>query len=625
MSADSQFRLLTERRFLPFFLTQALGAFNDNVYKNSLVIIATYQAATFTGMDPALLTNLAGGLFILPFALFSGLAGQLADRFDRVLVLRAVKVAEVAIMVLAGVGFHTHHLPLLLAALFLMGAHSTFFAPAKYGILPQVLEEDELVGGNAMLEMGTFLAILFGTLLAGVLALLGELSVVVAALIGIAATGLLTSLFIPRGRAVSPGMAIDWNPWRSSKKNLAAAHADRVVFLSVLGISWFWFYGIIVLAQVPLYAKQVLNGTESVVTLLLVGFSLGVGVGSLMCERLSGRRLEIGLVPLGSIGLSLFGLDLYLASPLTPSAVPLGALDLLRSPGGWRIFADVALIGATGGLYIVPLYAMMQQRAPADRLSRILSANSIWNALFMVVAALFGALLLKRGLTIPELLLVCAALNFAVAAFIYALVPEFLLRFLGWIITRVVYRLRVTGIEAIPARGPALVVCNHVSFADALVLTAAVHRPMRFVMEAAIFRIPVANAIFRGMKAIPIATAKEDASVREAAFQRIIAALAAGELVCIFPEGRLTADGAIAEFRPGLMRVMKEQPVPVVPVGLSGLWGSMFSRQYRGLTRAVPRRLWARIEVAIGPPVAPERVTPEDLRERVQALRGARP
>jgi 1-acyl-sn-glycerol-3-phosphate acyltransferase len=625
MSADSQFRLLTERRFLPFFLTQALGAFNDNVYKNSLVIIATYQAATFTGMDPALLTNLAGGLFILPFVLFSGLAGQLADRFDRVLVLRAVKVAEVAIMMLAGVGFHTHHLPLLLAALFLMGAHSTFFAPAKYGILPQVLEEDELVGGNAMLEMGTFLAILFGTLLAGVLAVLGELSVVVAALIGIAATGLLTSLFIPRGRAIAPGMAIDWNPWRSSKKNLAAAHADRVVFLSVLGISWFWFYGIIVLAQVPLYAKQVLNGTESVVTLLLVGFSLGVGVGSLLCERLSGRRLEIGLVPLGSIGLSLFGLDLYLASPVVPSAVPLGALDLLRSPGGWRIFADVALIGATGGLYIVPLYAMMQQRAPADRLSRILSANSIWNALFMVVAALFGALLLKRGLTIPQLLLVCAALNFAVAAFIYTLVPEFLLRFLGWIITRVIYRLRVTGIEAIPARGPALVVCNHVSFADALVLTAAVHRPMRFVMEAAIFRIPVANAIFRGMKAIPIATAKEDASVREAAFQRIIAALAAGELVCIFPEGRLTADGAIAEFRPGLMRVMKEQPVPVVPVGLSGLWGSMFSRQYRGLARALPRRLWARIDVAIGPPVAPERVTPEDLRERVQALRGARP
>jgi 1-acyl-sn-glycerol-3-phosphate acyltransferase len=348
-------------------------------------------------------------------------------------------------------------------------------------------------------------------------------------------------------------------------------------------------------------------------------------VGSLLCERLSGRRLEIGLVPLGSIGLSLFGLDLYLASPVVPSAVPLGALDLLRSPGGWRIFADVALIGATGGLYIVPLYAMMQQRAPADRLSRILSANSIWNALFMVVAALFGALLLKRGLTIPQLLLVCAALNFAVAAFIYTLVPEFLLRFLGWIITRVIYRLRVTGIEAIPARGPALVVCNHVSFADALVLTAAVHRPMRFVMEAAIFRIPVANAIFRGMKAIPIATAKEDASVREAAFQRIIAALAAGELVCIFPEGRLTADGAIAEFRPGLMRVMKEQPVPVVPVGLSGLWGSMFSRQYRGLARALPRRLWARIDVAIGPPVAPERVTPEDLRERVQALRGARP
>ena len=625
MAGNSQFRLLSERRFLPFFVTQALGAFNDNVYKNSLVIIATYHAATFTGLDPHLLTNLAGGLFILPFVLLSGIAGQLADRYDRVLVLRAVKFAEVGIMALAGLGFHAHNMPLLLAALFMMGAHSTFFAPAKYGILPQVLLEDELVGGNAMLEMGTFLAILFGTLLAGLLAGLGDLSIVVATLIGIAATGLACSLLVPRGRAVAPGLALDWNLWRSSMANLHAASADRVVFLAILGISWFWFYGVIVLAQVPLYAKQVLNGTESVVTLLLVGFSLGVGVGSLMCERLSGRRLEIGLVPLGSIGLSLFGLDLFLATPARPSAVPLDALAFLHSSGGWRVVADVALIGATGGLYIVPLYAMIQQRVAADRLSRVLSANSIWNAIFMVVAALFGALLLTRGVTIPELLLVCAILNFAVAAFIYTLVPEFLLRFLGWIITRVVYRLRVSGLDAIPARGPALVVCNHVSLADALVLTAAIHRPMRFVMEAAIFRIPVANAIFRGMKAIPIATSQEDVAVREAAFQQILGALAQGELVCIFPEGRLTADGAIGEFRPGLMRVMKEQPVPVIPVGLSGLWGSAFSRQYQGLARCLPRRLWARIDVAIGPPVAPERVTPEDLRERVAYLRGPRP
>jgi hypothetical protein len=622
MAAGSQFRLLGERRFLPFFGAQAFGAFNDNVYKNALVIIATYHAANFTTLPPALLTNLAGGLFILPFVLFSGLAGQLADRYDKSRVLQAVKVCEVGIMVLAGIGFATHYMPLLLGALFLMGAHSTFFAPAKYGLLPQVLGEDELVGGNALLEMGTFLAILLGTLLAGVLAAIGDLRLVIATLVAIAVAGLAFSAAIPRLAPVVPGLVLDWNLWRATRANLRAAAADRVVFLAILGISWFWFYGVLVLAQVPLYAKQVLNGTESVVTLMLIGFSLGVGTGSLLCERLSGHRLEIGLVPLGSLGLTLFGVDLFFATPATPPPGPASALAFLARPGAWRVLADLVLIGVAGGLYIVPLYAMMQRRTPREVMSRVISANSIWNAIFMVVAALFGALLLARGVTIPELLLVCALLNLAVAAFIYARVPEFLLRFLAWVIARVVYRIRVSGLEHVPAEGGALVVCNHVSYADALVLSAAVHRPMRFVMESSIFRIPLANLVFRGMKAIPIAPASEDAAVREAAFVQVIRELAAGELVCIFPEGRLTADGAIAPFRPGLMRVMRDQPVPVVPVALSGLWGSPFSRRYAGLARYLPRRLWARIDVRIGMPVAPAAVTPEQLHALVAALRG---
>ena len=549
MAGESQFRLLAERRFLPFFGAQALGAFNDNVYKNALVIIATYHAASFTTIPPQLLTNLAGGLFILPFVLFSGIAGQLADRFDKALVLRAVKVCEIAIMAIAGVGFATHHMPLLLTALFLMGAHSTFFAPAKYGLLPQVLVEDELVGGNALLEMGTFLAILGGTLVAGLLSAGADLTLVVATLFAIAVVGLGFSLAIPRLPPAVPGLRIDWNPWRSSAANLRVARADPVVFLAILGISWFWFYGVLVLAQVPLYAKLVLNGSESVVTLLLIGFSLGVGSGSLCCEWLSGRRLEIGLVPLGSLGLTVFGIDLFLATPAASSGAQLSALALLAQAGAWRVLLDVILIGVSGGIYIVPLYALMQRRTPATVMSRVISAASIWNAIFMVVAALFGAVLLARGVSIPQLLLVCALLNLAVAAFIYARVPEFLLRFLAWLVARVIYRIRVRGLEQVPATGAALVVCNHVSFADALVLSAAVHRPLRFVMEAAIFRIPVANLIFRGMKAIPIATANEDRAVRDAAFEQVLRELAAGELVCIFPEGRLTIDGSIGPTR----------------------------------------------------------------------------
>ena len=620
--SHSQFRLLRERRFLPFFGTQALGAFNDNVYKNALLLVATYETANYTTLDPKLLTNLGNGLFILPFVLFSGIAGQLADRFDKAVVMRIVKVCEIGIMALAGVGFATHTITLLLAALFLMGAHSTFFAPAKYGLLPQVLSEDELVGGNALLEMGTFVAILLGTLLAGVLATRHELPPLISALVVIAIVGLGFSMLIPPVAPVAPSLRIDPNILRSTLENMRAARLDPIVFLSILGISWFWFYGALVLAQLPVYSKLILNGTENVFTTMLLGFSVGVGAGSLMCERLSGRRLEIGLVPLGSLGLTAFGIDLFFASPAHPAPVTVDWLAFLAGAGGWHIVIDMTLIGVFGGLYIVPLYALMQRRTPREVMSRVVSANSVWNAIFMVVAAGFGALLLKLGVTIPQLLLVAAILNFAVTAFIYARVPEFLLRFLAWVIARVFYRLRITGLDNVPAHGAALVVCNHVSFADALVLSAAVHRPMRFVMEAAIFRIPVAKFVFRGMKAIPIAPASEDAAVKEAAFAQILAELRSGELVCIFPEGRLTADGTIGEFRPGLMRVMKEYPVPVLPIAISGLWGSPFSRCHRGLARYLPRKLWAHIDVRIGTAVAPETVTPERLRGLVTALRG---
>ena len=623
--ADSQYRLLTERRFLPFFGAQALGAFNDNVYKNALLIIATFEAASYSSLDPRLLTNLGNGLFILPFVLFSGIAGQLADRYDKTLVLRAVKVCEVGIMALAGIGFARHDLPLLLAALFLMGAHSTFFSPAKYGLLPQVLVSDELVGGNALLEMGTFLAILLGQLLAGVLAAHHDLPTLIATLATIAVAGLITASAIPRLPAVVPDLKIDWNPWRSSFANLKVARADPIVFLAILGISWFWFFGALVLAQLPLYAKNVLHGTESVVTLMLLAFSVGVGAGSLSCERLSGRRLEIGLVPLGSLGLTAFGIDLCLATPATPPPLALSWSDFALASGGWRVLMDLTLIGVSGGLYIVPLYALMQRRTPAEFMSRVISANSIWNSVFMVVAALFGALLLRQGLSIPLLLLVAALLNLAVAVFIYTRVPEFLLRFLAWALARIVYRIRVTGLEHVPEAGPALLVCNHVSFVDALVLSAAVPRPLRFVMEAAIFRIPLANRVFRGMKAIPIASAREDLATREAAFAAVIAELKAGALVCIFPEGRLTADGELAEFRPGLMRALRDCPVPVVPLALSGLWGSVFSRRYRGLARCLPRRLWSQIAVVVGAPLAPGDVSPARLRERVLALRGPVP
>jgi 1-acyl-sn-glycerol-3-phosphate acyltransferase len=622
LSDQSQFRLFTQRRFLPFFGAQALGAFNDNVYKNVLVILAVYHASLYTSMPPALLSNVAAGLFILPFVLFSGIAGQLADRYDKALVLKIVKGFEILIMIAAAFGFAAQSIEILLAALFMMGVHSTFFAPAKYGLLPEVLRDRELVGGNALLEMGTFVAILLGTLTAGLLAAIGHRGVITTMLIAIATVGFAFSLAIPKLQPAAPRLKVDWRPWTSTWDNIRAARERRSVFQSILGISWFWFYGALVLAQLPLYAKDELGGSEQVVTLLLVIFSCGVGIGSLLCERLSGYKVEIGLVPFGSIGLTAFAIDLYFATPHDPFGVALTASEFIRQPGAWRILMDLGLIGVTGGLFIVPLYALVQQRSRREVLSRVIGANSILNALFMVAAAGLAAAALQLGMTIPQVLLMTGVLNAFVALYIYSLVPEFLLRFLAWILVTFVYRLDKRGIDNIPEHGPALLICNHVGFADAIVISAACPRPVRFIMESSIFKIPVLSTIFRGMKAIPVCSAKEDPKVYERAFQMVAAELREGNLVCIFPEGRLTPDGKLGEFRPGMMRILEETPVPVVPMALTGLWDSMFSRKYPTLWQRRPRRLWPKIGLRVGAPIDPADADLQTMRQRVMELRG---
>jgi 1-acyl-sn-glycerol-3-phosphate acyltransferase len=621
MSAPNQFRLLGQRRFLPFFGAQALGAFNDNVYRNVLIILITFGGAISTSMKPEVLTNLAGGLFILPYLLFSGLAGQLADRFDKSRVVQVVKATEILIMALAGIGLASGNLTILMSALFMLGMHSTFFAPAKYGLLPQILQPNELIGGNAMLEMGTFLAILLGTLAGGVLAASHGTGMIVGALVAIAAVGLVLSLIMPRAAPADPTLRIDWNLWRSSMGSIRAARESRAVFLSVLGNSWFWFYGALVLAQLPLFVKTVLGGSEEVVTVFLFVFSAGVGVGSLLCEKLSGGKVEIGLVPFGSIGLTVFALDLALGSPTASAHETLTARAFLGQPGSWRMLTDIGLIGVFGGIFIVPLYALIQERSRPEVVSRVISATNILNALFMVAAALFGAVALRSGLTIPQLFVAVAIMNGAVAIYIYTLVPEFLLRFLSWLLIHVIYRLRVKGIDRIPERGAALLICNHVSFVDPIVISAACPRPIRFIMEASIFRIPVLNGVFRGMKAIPVAPAKQDPEVYERAFQVVAKELRDGHLVCIFPEGQLTRDGEIAEFRAGMLRILKDTPVPVIPLALSNLWGSMFSRFATSVWKRLPRRYLAKITLAAGEPIAPQDATLENLRTAVAALR----
>ena len=621
----TQIHLLGTRRFAPFFWTQFLGAFNDNLYKNALVVMLTFHTASWTTLTPETLTNLAAGLFILPFFVFSATAGQLADKYDKAWLARLVKLLEIVIIGIAAFGFYLHSLSVLLAALFLLGLQSALFGPVKYAILPQHLAEEELVGGNALVESGTFVSILVGTLAGGLLAGSG-LSAGWIAFAGflVAVGGYAASCGIPAAPAPSPDLRLNLNPLTETWHSMVFARENRTVFLAIVGISWFWLYGALLLAQFPVFARNVLGGNEALVTLMLSIFTVGIAAGSMLCEKFSGRHVEIGLVPFGAIGLTLFGADLALASPTTLSPdAPLPLVALLATGTCWRILFDLFAIGAFGGLFVVPLYVLMQSRSAAEHRARIIAANNILNALFMVIGAVAAGGLLWLGVSIPVLFGIAAAFNALVAVFVFRQVPEHFIRFLASLVVHAIYRLDKRGLDAIPESGPAVLICNHVSFVDPVILMAAVRRPICFVMDYRIYAAPGLNFVFRNVNAIPIAPAKDDADIKEAAFTQAAAALRNGELIGLFPEGKITRDGELNVFRYGVQRMVEETPVPVIPMALRGLWGSFFSRRY-GPAMRVPSCIhpFRRITLVVGDPVPPEAVDPDDLRTRVSALRG---
>lgn len=624
MSDQSQFRLLGQRRFAPFFVTQFLGALNDNVFRQGLVILVTFQGVLVAGMDHSELANVAAMLFILPFFLFSATSGQLADKYEKSILMRRIKLLEIVLMVTAAVAFVTGAHVVLLLVLFLMGCQSTLFGPVKYAYLPQQLATDELVGGNALVEAGTYIAIILGLIIGGLVVALGAGSRMLlgACLVTFAVLGYLASRRVPVTRAVDPELTVNWNAWTETWRIVGFAREKRVVFLSILGISWFWFFGSAMTVQLPAYTLVILNGNEAVTTSLLVAFAVGVGIGSLLCERMSGHRVELGLVPFGSIGLSIFAIDLYFAQPLASDATVASVGDFLSQPGSWRILVNIVLLGAFGGFYSVPLYALVQQHSERKHLSRIIAANNILNAIFMVAAFGLSISVLKLGFSIPELFLVLALLNALVAVYIYSLMPEFLMRFLAWIVVNIIYRIRPRGVHNVPDKGPAIVVCNHVSYMDPILLAASIRRPMRYVMYYKIFKLPLLRFLFQHAKAIPIASAREDERLMNEAFDKVDEELAKGNIVCIFPEGGITRDGEIQRFRPGIEKVIKRRPVPVIPVALGHLWGSWFSRSKGGGIRKIPGRLFARVPVIIGEPVPASEVTAARLELLVRTLRG---
>lgn len=583
MKQETQFSLLRERRFAPFFWTQFLGAFNDNVYKNALVIMFAFQVASLSAQDVNALINLSAAIFILPFFLFSATSGQIADKYEKSRLIRYTVLLEVGLMILGSAGFYLGSLGLLMFTLFLGGVQSALFGPVKYAYLPQHLKSEELVGGNGLVEMGTFVAILLGTVLGGILigvANWGK-TLVSIAIVSTALIAYAVSRRIPVTPAPDPQLAIRWNPVTATRDNLRFARHNRTVFLSILGISWFWFYGATFLSQFPNFAKEVLGGDESVVTLLLALFSIGIGTGSLLCERMSGRGLELGLVPLGSIGLTLFAIDLYFASRGFAQPSTLEWTAFIARAEAWRVVLDLVLIGVFGGFYTVPLYALIQARSDPTHRSRIIAGNNILNALFMVISAGFAIGLGQAGFTVAQVLLLTGIVNAFVALYIYTLVPEFLLRFIVWLLVHSVLPIRKTGLEHIPQTGAALLRCESGGIVDALIIAAAVRRPIRFVVAERWLRAPVISFLLRSGGAIALPA--DPAQTRFE--QEIGAALEGGDLLCVFTNPQAS----------DLVRPPAE--IPVIRLALRDRSG--IQPRPRGW-----RALFHTIELSASPPVA---------------------
>ena len=629
----NQFALLGQRRFAPFFWVQFLGAGNDNVFKFAFTVLVTYQLQV-AWLPPAMAGLVIGALFILPFLLFSATSGQLADKYPKERVMRLVKSLEIGIMLLAGWGFMQQNVPLLLGCVFLMGLHSTLFGPVKFAYLPQHLNEREITGGNGLVEMGTFVAILLGNVAGGLLIAVPQVGPqsVAAACLALAVLGRVLAQALPSSPATDPTLRINWNPFTETWRNLKLAHGNVVVFRSLLGISWMWFFGAVFLANFPAFARDVLHGNEHVASLLLVVFSVGIGVGALLCELLSHRHVEIGLVPLGAIGMTVFAVDLYFAaSGLPPQAEALTLGAFMAQAVHWRVLADLGLLALFAGIYSVPMYALIQMRSQPTHRARIIAANNILNALFMIASSLIAGALLSAGVSIPQLFGLVGLANAVVAAYIFLLVPEYLLRFVAWVASRLVYRFRVRGDEHIPAAGAAVMVCNHVSFVDAVLLMAASPRPIRFLMDHRIFRVPVLGWLFRLARAIPVAPQKEDPAAYEAAFREAAQVLREGDLLGIFPEGGITRDGSLQPFKGGIVKILQQaqdegREVPVVPMALTGLWGSFFSRiEQRGgeptaMVRPFRRGWFNHVGLNVGQPAPSRAVTPEALHRQVASL-----
>ncbi|MDP2205539.1 MAG: acyl-[ACP]--phospholipid O-acyltransferase [Alphaproteobacteria bacterium] len=602
--------ILKSRRFVPLFVTQFLGAFNDNLFKNAMLMLITFRLAEQAGMSPQMLVTIAAGIFILPFFLFSATAGQLADKYDRALIARRVKLAEIALMVLAAIGFLSGNIWILMFLLFCMGTQSAFFGPVKYAILPQHLQKDELLAGNAYVEAATFLAILAGTIAGGLLVMsaLGEW-IISAGIILVAIAGYISSRLIPEAPGPVPALAVNPRFWSETYKMMRDTQKDVAVYRCILAISWFWLVGATYLTQFPAYAKDFLGGDETVVTLLLTLFSIGIGVGSIACEKLLKGRVQLTYVPLAAIGMAIFGVDLYFATggvmPLVNEGALMNAAGFAAQAGGWRVMLDLFLVASCGGMFVVPLYAMVQQRAPEGMVARTIAGLNVMNSLFMVVSAVICVILLQMAFTIPAIFFVMALCNILVALYIVHLLPEDLMRSLARTVLGWAYKVEIKGLENFEAAGKrVLIVANHTSFLDAALIAAYLPVKITFAVNSHIAQKWWVKPFLTLVDAFPLDP------TNPMAVKALVEEVRQDKIAMIFPEGRITVTGALMKIYEGPGMIADKAQARLLPIRIDGAQYTPFSR----LRGKVNIRWFPKITLTVLPPC--DFQLPEEARGR---------
>ena len=607
--SQKQFALFQTRRFLPLFVAQFLGAFNDNIFKNAMVVLIAWKLAGAAGMDAQIMITVAAGIFILPFFLFSATAGLLADKYDKSKLIRHVKLAEIFVMSLGAIGFYSGNVYVLMTVLFLMGVQSTFFGPIKYGILPDQLHSDELMGGNALVSAGTFLAILAGTILGTEVVLTDHgVTVISAVVITVAALGWFASQFIPATRPAQPDLRVNFNFATETWKILTHAAGQRDVFLCIMGISWFWLVGATFLAQFPTFTKDVLGATVQVLTVLLTTFSVGIAIGSLLCNRLLKGEVHATFVPLGALGITVFTIDLFFASahPMASTSGELiAAGTFLSTVAGWRIVIDLLLVAISGGIFIVPLYAIVQQRSDEKHRARNIASNNVMNALFMVISAAGTVFMLKMGFTIPQVFLTMAVLNAVVGVYITKLLPGAMVKALiAWLLD-ICYRVEVVGLENYHKAGErVLIVANHQSFLDAPLIAAYVPDKLTFAVNSHIAK----QGLIRFF--LSLAETFSIDPTNPFSMRTLVAHVKENRRLVIFPEGRITVTGSLMKVYEGPGMIADKADATILPVRIEGAQYTPFSR----LKGNVRTRWFPKITVRFMPPVKLH--IPEEIKGR---------